>query len=329
MNLEKVKNWYKTNRLSDEDYLFAEKLIKELEGFLQEQHLPTLEDVMEEELDLVIRYLVFTNQNTIPSFVALMRYYKAIGHHDLFIHLTKYTGALGVVESILKKLERVVGKERSDALIERVDIPVLGTDLHDITVFTKDFIELLEQNLSESEMRRVLADNHHQIPKEAFMQEKIYYEAAPTLEAYLKDLHDRKVKELTKFMEEKRVWFEQEITQDVVDYVQSNQEVMSAVLKENALYITKIPYDTKKFLESDNEDDQAYYLCHCPFAREALKHKEFKISANWCYCSGGFTKFPFDVIFEQDLKIEMLESALRKDGSCRFKIDLSGVDYKK
>ncbi|RJX24781.1 MAG: hypothetical protein C4537_05765 [Acholeplasma sp.] len=329
MNLEKMKIWYKTNHLKDEDFLFAEKLIRELEGFLQEQHFPTLEDLTEDELDMVIRYLLFTGQNTIPSFVVLMRYYRLIGHHDLFIHLTKYTGAIGVVESILKKLERVIGKERADRIHSDIEIPVLGTDLHDITVFTKEFIEMLEKTLSESEMRRVLADNHHQIPKEAFMQEKIYYEAAPTLEAYLKDLHERKVKELTTFMEEKRVWFEQEITQDVVDYVKSNQEIMSAVLIDDALYITKIPYDTKKFLESDNDDDQAYYLCHCPFAREALRHKEFKISANWCYCSGGFTKFPFDVIFEKDLKIEMLESALRKDGSCRFKIDLSGVDYKK
>lgn len=329
MSLNKMKDWYKNNHLRDEDYLIAEKQIMELEGFLKEQYFAPLEDLTEEELDVIIHYLVVTNQNTVQSFVVLMRYYKAIGHHDLFIHLTKYTGAIGVVESILKKLERVVGIERSNAITTRIDIPVLGTDLDEITVFTRDFIELLEHELSEHELRRVLADNHHQIPKEAFMQEKIYYESSPTLEAYLKDLHERKVKELTKFMEEKRVWYEQEITQDVVDYVKSNQEIMSAVLKDNALYITKIPFDTKKFLESENEDDQAYYLCHCPFAREALRHKEFKISANWCYCSGGFTKFPFDVIFEQDLKIEMLESALRKDGSCRFKIDLSTIDYKK
>lgn len=329
MSLDVLKAWYQTNHLSMDDYRHADEFISEIEGFLGDQHFPTLEDLDEDELDMVIRYLVFTNQNTIESFVILMRYYKAIGHHDLFIHLTKYTGAIGVVESILKKLERVAGKERFEHLVQKIDIPVLGTDLHDITVFTKEFIEILEINLSDSELRRVLADNHHQIPKEAFMEEKIYYEAAPTLEAYLKDLHERKVKELTKFMEEKRVWFEQEITQDVIDYVKANQEIMSAVLKDETLYITKIPYDTKKYLESQNDDDQAYYLCHCPFAREALRHKEFKISANWCYCSGGFTKFPFDVIFDQELNIDMLESALRKDGSCRFKIDLSNVKYKK
>jgi len=258
-----------------------------------------------------------------------MRYFKMIEKHDLFIHLTKYTGAIGVVESILTKLSKVANPLTTKEIMDQMTPPELGTNLLDITHFTKDFIQLLEHKLSEKELRLVLADNHHQIPKEAFIQEKIYYENAPTLEDYLKDLHQRKVDELKTFYEAKKVWYEQEITEEVIDYVKSNQEIMSAVLKDDALYITKIPYDTSKFIQAESHLDKAYYLCHCPFAREAVKHYGDYISANWCYCSGGFTKFPFDIIFDQPLEIELLESALRLDLSCRFKIDLSHVDYKK
>jgi len=288
-----------------------------------------IDDITAEILDGLIQYWVITNQNTIPNFVILMRYFKMSERHDLFIHLTKFTGAIGVVESILTKLSKVANPLTTKEIMDQVTPPVLGTNLLEITHFTKDFIALLEKKLSDKELKMVLADNHHQIPKEAFIQEKIYYEHAPSLEVYLKELHQRKVDELTEFYQAKKVWFEQEITEEVINYVKSNQEIMSAVLKDDALYITKIPYDTTKYLHADNDIDKAYYLCHCPFAREAVKHYGDYISANWCYCSGGFTKFPFDIIFDQPLEIELLESALRLDGLCRFKIDLKNVDYKK
>jgi ferredoxin-fold anticodon binding domain-containing protein len=327
MNEKGLRDWYESNHLKDVDTAIS--FMKEIDQLVITRCLSSLDHMSLHDLDQVIKYLIETKRNTVPYFVILMRYFKMMNMHEHFIHMTKYTGGLGVIESILNKLSKVVSKERSQELMSHVKIPVLGTPLHEITQFTNEFIQLLESKLDEKELRRVLADNHHQIPKEAFMQEKIYYEQAPSLEAYLKDLHNRKVAELTKHYEENKVWFEQHITPEVIAYVKQNQEVMSAVLEGDYLYITKIPYDTKAFLEAKTEDEKAYYLCHCPFAREVLKDNTFKISSNWCYCSGGFTKFPFDVIFDTDLPIEMLSSALRHDGACRFKIDLSGINYKK
>ncbi|MDY0294511.1 MAG: hypothetical protein RBQ71_01775 [Acholeplasmataceae bacterium] len=327
MNITLLEKWYEKNHLKD--FNKAKEFLEDIHQLIEKENMSDLDEVSLEELDHIIHYLVITEQNSVPHFVILMRYFKMMSMHEHFIQLTKYTGGLGVIESILTKLSKVVDKERAHAIISDVSIPVLGTPLDEMASFAKFFIELLESELNETELKRVLADNHHQIPKEAFMQEKIYYEAAPTLAYYLKDLHDRKVAELTKHYEENRVWFEQHITLEVIDYVKQNQEVMSAVLKDDALYITKIPYDTKAFLQAKTKEEESYYLCHCPFAREVLKDNPFKISANWCYCSGGFTKFPFDVIFDTDLPIEMLSSALRHDGACRFKIDLSSIPYKK
>ena len=327
MNEKGLKDWYELNHLKDVEKAIS--FMKEIDHFVIKRCLASLDHMTLHDLDQVIKYLIETKRNTVPYFVILIRYFKMMHMHEHFIHMTKYTGGLGVIESILNKLSKVVSEERSRDLMSQVKIPVLGTPLQEITQFTHEFIQLLESKLDERELRRVLADNHHQIPKEAFMQEKIYYEQAPSLVAYLKDLHERKVAELTKHYEENKVWFEQHITSEVIAYVKQNQEVMSAVLEGDYLYITKIPYDTKAFLEANTEDEKAYYLCHCPFAREVLKDNPFKISSNWCYCSGGFTKFPFDVIFDTDLPIEMLSSALRHDGACRFKIDLSGIDYKK
>jgi hypothetical protein len=50
--------------------------------------------------------------------------------------------------------------------------------------------------------------------------------------------------------------------------------------------------------------------------------KDEHVSSLWCYCSGGFTKLFFDVLFEQDLEVELLESVLAGDASCKFAIRL-------
>lgn len=327
MNIDKLKALYEKNKLGQYDQ--AVQFLNEMNGFLNQTYLIDLDDVTEEELNQVVQYLVLTQQNTIEHFIMLMRYFKANDLHESFIHLTKYTGSYGVVSSILTKLAKVCDEKITKTILERTEVPVLGTSFEEITKFTERFMELLESELDEGTLKKVLADNHHQIPRESFLKEQIYYEHAATLKDYLSDLHKRNLRELEMFYEQNRVWYEQHITPEVIEYVRSNQEVMSAVLENDALYITKIPYDTMRYLQATDQYDQAYYLCHCPFARESLKLKNVNISKNWCYCSGGFTKYPFDVLFNRDLKVELLASALNLDGSCRFKIDLTGIDYKK
>lgn len=329
MRKNELKLWYENNHIAANKCDEAIVFLTEIEDFLTDKNHFNLDDVNQEVLDEMIKYIVDTKQNTVAHFITLMRYYKMINHHENFIRLTQYTGGYGVVESILNKLTRVTGKSFKEAVLNEMEIPVLGTSPTEMIHFTKRFITWLESHLDEEKLRLVLSDNHHQIPRESFIEEKVLYEASPTLETYLKELHDRKVKELQSFYDQGKVWYEQEITPEVINYVKTNQEIMSAVLNDDALYITKIPYDTKKFLDAKTIEDHNYYLCHCPFARESIKTKDHAISSNWCYCSGGFSKLPFDVIFDQDLKIELISSALHKDNACRFKIDLSDVSYKK
>jgi len=40
----------------------------------------------------------------------------------------------------------------------------------------------------------------------------------------------------------------------------------------------------------------------------------------FCYCSAGYEKIGFDVIFEESVEVELLESALKGDSQCRFAI---------
>lgn len=318
------KAFYDKNHISLEQYQKDAGFILDLET----QFSWVLEEINPSQLDDIIAYMVEKNLNTIPNIVILMRYYKATSNHGLFIHLTKYTGSLGVIESILNKLERVVGKDRASAIKAEITIPPLGTPLNEMPVYTKHLLTVFETHLSKDEMKKTLSDNHHQIPKEAFLSEQVYYEAANTLDDYLSDLHQRKVAELEQHYRENRVWFEQEINPEVIEFVRNNPEILSAVRKENQLFITKIPYDTKAYLNAKTKEEQKYHACHCPFVKSIFLDQHLVISPTWCDCSGGFTKFPFEVLFSRSLDITCIETPLNGDPLCRFVISLDGVSFK-
>jgi hypothetical protein len=63
-----------------------------------------------------------------------------------------------------------------------------------------------------------------------------------------------------------------------------------------------------------------YFACHCPLARAAFATGEPDIPLDWCYCSGGYHKLMFDVLFETSTEVEVLESVLAGDDRCRFRV---------
>lgn len=92
---------------------------------------------------------------------------------------------------------------------------------------------------------------------------------------------------------------------------------------DNKLYVTKISYDPDSYLLEKDTSKKKYYACHCHFVRESILNNDFNISADWCYCSAGFAKFPFEVIFNSELEVKVLQSVLKGDLYCRFAIKLN------
>ncbi len=146
---------------------------------------------------------------------------------------------------------------------------------------------------------------------------------------YLRNRHQRKVEELTYHLENNIVWFEQIITKDAVEFVKSNQEILSGVIEDEKLYVTKIPYDIDNYLNTEDGKLKRFYACHCSFVRENILNDENDIPKEWCYCSAGFAKHPFEVILDQELEVKLIKTPIDGDYVCRFEIDLSNVEYKK
>jgi len=330
MRLKEFEELYQRNHLSEADFAYAKTEVLEFWDFMSNKS----DDIdfslpKEVDLDIYIAQRYSANTSTLDFFIALLRYFRFIGRNDLFIHLTRYTGILDVMDNILSRLKAYHDQEKVHLVLDGLQIPTLGISPKKIPAMTKEFVARLENHFEQKEVEYILTGNNHGLSKESMLPEKIEYENAPSLDVYLKERHQRKVAELTKFMNEKKVWFEQDITQEVVDFVASNQQVLSAELRDNKLLITKIPYDTVSFLNAKDAQTRKYFACHCGFAREAILQENMNVSENWCYCSAGFAKFPFEVILDHKLPIHLVESAIGEGELCRFEIDLTGIDYKK
>ncbi len=325
MRIDLFEEFYKTKQLPDADLLLGKSILEDAKNMLSDQI--DFDTISISELKCIIASFHQQKRANIPTFVALMRYFRLIKRNDLFILLTQYTGGIDVVENIIKRAKQNGIEEK--AILGDLTIPPLGSSPEELSNFTSQFIQNLQTKFDEQTIKFILSGNNHGIPKEAFANEIKFYQEAKCFTSYLQDLHERKIKELQQHLNRKTVWFEQEVTEEMIAFVRSNQEILSGVLENDILYQTKIPYDTSKYLAAKTKEERAYYACHCPFAREALKRNRDNISPLWCYCSAGFEKVLFEVLFDQTLSVTCLNSVLNGDDYCRFAIDLSQVNYKR
>jgi len=313
MKYERLKKMYDDKGIADQ-YPKALNAVKQLGQYLLEKDL-TLESCQVNELELYMTHLIESNSNDLETLLALARYYYIYNLKTQYIFFTSVLGGIGVIDSIKKKCKNLTS-------LELMETPELGLTPKQLTGYTHQFMSELKV-LEPKTYREILADNHHQLSEAAMLNEKAFYEASDSFEKYLKERHDRKVLELQQHCDENKVWYEQLITQETVDYVKDNQEILSGVLKDGYLYITKFPYNPDGVFSATNKRDRRYHYCHCPFAKESIL-SENPIDPEWCYCSAGFAKFPFEVILGKKLNVTCLESVLAGDPHCRFRIEMEG-----
>jgi hypothetical protein len=186
----------------------------------------------------------------------------------------------------------------------------------------------MEAELPSETCKEVLTWNYHGIPAVAFEEQRRLFEKASNIDEYLKAQHKMLVEEMRECMKEGRLWYEQEITPQVLKFMRDNQEICTGVRHGDKIYLTKIPFAPQQYLEEKTTTLKRYYACHCPLVRTSIRDGKPKISPSFCYCSAGFEKLAFDVIFEEPVEAELLETALKGDIRCRFTVRIPKGKHK-
>jgi hypothetical protein len=307
-----------------EDVLIEKAIadVEELEAYLEKSSV-SLDDCSAEDLKLFIGLLIKDKKNSLERLVNLARYFYVVQRIDLYRYFLGILGGDGVINSIARRTTQFTDAETKEHIFSGIVFPPLGSPIEDYPIVMQKFVKRMQALLPNGLLKKILAGNHHDISHERFRKEKeILGQFHGDLDAYLVDYHQRRVSEIEHYCKEGKIWYEQIITPQTVDYVRNNPEILGGVRKEDRVYITRIPYEPQNYFDAVDPDLKRYYTCSCPFVRTSLLSNEHAVIPEWCYCSGGFVKQLFDVLFDRDLPIEVLETPFKGDLRCRFAIDI-------
>ncbi len=307
--------------MNEENVDFAVGAVKEFEGYLEKRQ-KSFESAGLDALKSYVSLLIKEGKNSLDRLIALARYCGFAKKNDYFVYLVSLFGAREVLPGISERLEAIAGKEARRKVFNGFELPPLGSPQDDYPELTRQIIDAMEAELPGETCREVLTYNYHKVPVEAFKEKKDRFEKAKSIDEFLKDEHRRFVEELSDYMKRGQIWYEQEITPEVLELVKGNQEMQNGVRQGNKIYVSKIPFAPKQFLAEKDPVMKRYYACHCQLVRTAIRDGKPKISPVFCYCSGGYEKLPYDVIFGEPVEIQLLESVLKGDTRCRFAITI-------
>jgi len=255
-----------------------------------------------------------------PALWALARAASLAENAELYIYLVRIAEPGSIISNIKEHICNVLGNERACELFRGLPTPEASALSERTCLFTRELVDKLAASSTDAECKKALQGNAHGIPPEAFADEAEAFRKAESIASYLEEAHKRSVQSLQDHADSGRLWFEQIITQPVVDWVAANREVLGGVLEDGKIFWTKIPYDPDVWLNEKDPDRRRYLACHCPMARESLNEPGEKISGLWCNCTAGFIKQRFNAVFGFETEVELLESVLNGDDRCRFAV---------
>jgi hypothetical protein len=320
---------YLTDReqpIPEEQVVENTKMVEKFEEFLK-QFDKTLETAAEVEFSRFSKILIEEGLNTYLNYAAISRYAYFVKNMDLYLPVLVIFDGGEVMNVLHERLGEHVGEEKRDEILPKSKLPHLGMPDTDKMKVTQDVVERMEKILDPADCKKILADVAHGLPRDFRKGERAKFLEAGNIDEYLKQKRQNAIAELEKHRDDGSLFYNQYISDKVVEFVKSRPDVYSGERRENTIYHTKIPYMVQEYLEENDERMKRYYACHCAWARESILNDDVDVSTNFCHCSGGFTKMPWEAALNQPLEYEMVKSVLKGDDECSFIIQLpEGVE---
>lgn len=271
--------------------------------------------------------LIDKGLNSEERLLALARYGFATDNNTLFIYMVGVLSGREVVSNLAVRATKIAGRTTRDAVFADLELPPLGSPQEGYVEVTRRLVEGLRARLPVDTCRDVLAGNNHGIPRRTFSRLRRIYRKSG-LDAVLRFRQESLLETLEEHARSGKPWYEQEITPAVMDHVRRNPEIQSGVRVGQSIFVSKIPYAPVAYLGETDPKLRRYHMCHCPLARASILGDGPTVPPLWCYCSGGYEKLAFDVIFQRPVRVKVLESALAGDPGCRFEIEIPEGEMK-
>jgi hypothetical protein len=266
--------------------------------------------------------LIQEGNNTRDNFYALMFYGECIDDKEILVAALSILDGSEVLGNLYERLAQAAGTAKRDEVFEGITLPPLGTPHTELPSYTRPVMDRLERMVDPAVYRPLLLNCLRTLKSEWFLEDRKKYLEIGNLDAFLEWKKEEFITMLEQLKRDGKLFFTLEITDDVLDYVRAHPEIAVGIRKDGDLIVTKIPYMPQDYLDETDEQMKRYYYCHCPWVRESLQPGESPVSSTFCCCSAGFMKKSWEVIFDQPLQADVLETVVDGGMQCTFAIHL-------
>lgn len=274
------------------------------------------------DFEMFSELLILDEQNTYDNYLALIRYAYFAKNDEVYLAVLKLLDGAEALDNLYQRLAESIGEDKRDWVFRGERPLPLGASSEKKALVMRQIMERFEQIVEQERCKEILGSSLRDLPGEWYQKPRQKYLEIEDLDAFLEWKGDDFIEQLERIKAEEGLFFNQKIDQDVIDFVNTNPEIRQGVRVGNTLYETKIPYMAIEYLRTTDERMKRYYFCHCPWARESLIGKDTPVSATFCNCSAGYHKKYWEMVLDQSLQADVVESVLQGDPWCRFAIHL-------
>lgn len=319
MNRQGFQEYLEERGIPEAEIATALEIAERFERYLIEigSPQPTKTDVDSFSVQLVER-----GENTLSTYYALARYGRFIKDDEVYVGVVELLDGAEAMDNLYQKTADILGQDRRDLVFQGIPVPPLGTPNEEKILVTQRLMPRLIEVADPTECDQILRDSLRDLEDTWFQDEKNLYIECASIDDFLDKSAQNFIAMLEKIRDEDGIFFNQKITDEVVEYVRGEPLIARGVREGNLLYEVKIPHRTVEFLAERDPQLKRYYYCHCPWVKEALKQGEADIPPVFCSCSAGFHKKRWEVIFDQPLQAEIVETVLKGDNWCKIAIHL-------
>ncbi|NVM19396.1 MAG: hypothetical protein HWN80_16965 [Candidatus Lokiarchaeota archaeon] len=272
----------------------------------------------------IIKYadiLVERNSDNVLDFLrALINYANFIKNYDYIVEIIDISESYNAMDNLYQRIAEQHGEQIRNEIFKNISIPPLGTHPEKKPEFTKEIMRRLVQKIGEEKTIKLLKPCLHGRPGDIKKDRKDFLRLNDTDE-FLKLKKQELIERLEKHQKKGTLEFAQYIDEEVIEFIKNTPSISPGIRKGNKIIASKMPYQTKKHIQAKDKRIKGFYSCYCPWIRGAIKNGTDKeLFSHFCYCSAGYTKKYWDVIFDQPSKVEPIETPLTGGVLCKFAV---------
>lgn len=308
------------NNISQEQAAIYASRLTEFNKFLKKNNY-NVDSIPTGEIVNYAESLVENNSDLVLDLLeALFNYANFIKKYDYIIEIIDISESYNAMDNFYQRIGEQHGETIRDEIFKNISIPLLGTHPEKKPEFTKMVLRRLEERIGKEKTIELLKPCLHGRPGD-IKKDREDFLRINDIDEFLKVKKQELIVRLEKHQKEGTLEFAQYIDDEVLEFIKNTPSISPGIREGNKIITTKMPYQTKKHIQAKDKKLKGFYSCYCPWIRGAIKNgTNQEVFSQFCYCSAGYTKKYWDVIFDQPTEVEPIETPLTGGILCKFAV---------